>query len=290
MHKQLSDSEYTKLRKDLLKDKGSDYQKEFLEKLKDSGTFCKWFRSIVSVVPGEDIPLYGERLTENEYKDAPQDTEEQLYENWKSLTSAVACRPPFWGEVTLSHIENGLIESSYLAANGGSLPGGRERIDRVLTEDRDQDIDSCVRTALRRFSGLPEARGNRSVFVNCSFGRAWWRMRLCEEVCQHFKGKEKEQVKQQTLRVLRLSQEYWENVVSFVVSRNSILGDRRARDVLVWVLGEKLISEPKSPIFKSTVVVQLYRVLGVRAAWQEFGVLERAEMKDLIETEISTRW
>ena len=31
---------------------------------------------------------------------------------------------------------------------------------------------ACVRTVLRRLGGLPEVRGNRSVYVDCPFARA----------------------------------------------------------------------------------------------------------------------
>ena len=90
----------------------------------------------------------------------------------------------FWGCVTYRHIEAGRIESSFLAANGGGTSTGVQRIDLALGDTGERaasKLDGCVRTVLRRLGGLPEVRGNRSVYVNCPLARAWWRERLVRE-------------------------------------------------------------------------------------------------------------
>ena len=89
--------------------------------------------------------------------------------------------------MTFRHIEEGRIESSFLAANGGGNVTGAQRIDAALNASTGRGgdaslLDRCVRTVLRRLGGLPEARGNRSVYVNCPLARAWWRERLVAEV------------------------------------------------------------------------------------------------------------
>lgn len=283
--RQLDDAKYSRLRKDLLREKGSPTQRKFIERLRDSKRFCEWFREKIPSTSGKDIEPHPEALTEHEYKDPPDDTERKLVEPWGELTPAIACRPPFWGEITLRHIEAGRIESSYLAANGGSLSGGDARISRALSTGNPADIDGCVRTALRRFSGLPEARGNRSVYVNCPFGRAWWRRRLCAAVSENTPV-----TAQHVLNVFRSSQQYWENLITLVVSRNSVLGERNVRDTLVWSLVDKHDANAKSGIFLAGNLAMLCRLLGVRAAWQEFGVLEMEELKGLIDAEIRSRW
>ena len=95
----------------------------------------------------------------------------------------IACRISFWAGVTLQHIRSdGIGEPYWLAANGGRTEGGDERIDRALVTQDAKGIDDCVRTVIRRMSGLPGARGNKSVFVNPSFGRAWWRERIVARI------------------------------------------------------------------------------------------------------------
>lgn len=285
MHRQLVDSDYAQLRKRLLV-KGSAEQREFVGLLRDSRRFCEWFRARVGSEGDEPVPDFPRRLTESEYKDPPRDTERELHDLWRGLTPAVACRPTFWGEVTLRQIEAGVIESGYLAANEGNVTGGDRRLAQALGNNGDEKaLDSCVRAALRRFSGLPEARGNRSVYVNCPLSRAWWRMRLCESVSEHTPAPG-----EQVLKVFRISLQYWENLILLMVSRNSVLGDRNARDVLVWSLSERLAEDKGSGLFKAGSLDRLCRALGVRAAWQEFGALEKAEMKTLIDAEIGLRW
>ena len=240
MYKQLNVEEYTKFRKSLLRVKGSKQQREFLYAAQNNDKFVEFVRSSVCTEGNTNIPLISENLSENEYKDSPIDTEVKLYSAWDKITPETACRVSFWGEVTLRHIEEGesdrLIKAYYLAANGGSLPGGQERIDRSLSDQGSiKEIDTCVRTILRRMSGLPEARGNRTQYVDCPFGRAWWRIRLSNEIAE-----ESLMHVNKIRNLLHLQQAYWEELVTLVVSRNSILGDRKVRDALIWSLAEIL--------------------------------------------------
>ena len=179
---ELSDAEYTGLRKTLLRSKGSDTQRGFLQDVRDTNAFLQRM-SAIPTVGSTTAPVIPEPLTESEFKEPPSTTEQALYNTWSSLPPATACRSTFWAHVTLDHIRQGRIQSSYLAANGGTLPGGLERIDHVLADATDQGpklIDLCVRTVLRRLGGLPEIRGGRSVYVDCPFARAWWRERWVE--------------------------------------------------------------------------------------------------------------
>ncbi len=169
---------YTELRKDLLREKGSPLQCEFLEAVRQSGEFLEFMKERVPVDRGEQLPLYEEELSEQVYKDPPQDVEKELYSAWRKVPPRTACRATFWAAVTMQHIEADKIRSSYLAANGASVGSGAQRIDLALAGREPKAIDACVRTVIRSMSGLPEARGNRSVYVDCPLARAWWRERL----------------------------------------------------------------------------------------------------------------
>lgn len=284
MNKRLDDEKYTKLRKELLAEKGSGLQREFLEAARSDKQFIDFIRNGrgIGTQGDKEVAILGKKLTEHEYKEPPKDTEHKMYATWKGIPPETACRVTFWGEVTLRHIEAGCIKSSYLAASGGSLPGGPVRINKALSgDDKAKEVDACVRTVLRRMSGLPEARGNVSVYVNCPFGRAWWRGRWAGEVCENT-GASRADV----TNLLRHGQEYWEKLVRLVISRNSVLGDQKVRDVLIWSLAEILKSDSENPILKAKNLEGLCRLLGVRCAWQELGMLEVAELKALIDREI----
>ena len=280
-HQEFEDSSYTALRKSLLRAKGSEQQKEFLEVLRSSEQYTAWMRKTVKIIPGEELPLLEDSLTESEFKEPPRSTERQIFQSWKSISPASACRVTFWGFMTLRHVEGGRIESSFLAANGGTLPSGLERIDRVLKEGGEKEIDGTVRAALRRLSGLPEARGNRSVYANCPLARAWWRRYVAHEVDEYT---EHNAVARDVLKVLGNSQQYWEDLISLVVSRNSVLGDMKVRAALIWALSECVNAEEKKHLFKTEALKKARRLIGLRSAWQELGVFSVEELKELIKS------
>ena len=279
-YEQFDDASYTELRRNLLRAKGSGEQREFLTVLRDSGKFAAWIRARVETEPGDSLPLLEDPLTESEFKEPPKSAEEWMFDAWKSIGPADACRVPFWGLVTLRHIEEGRIESRYLAANGGALSGGLERIDRTLKEGDEKAVDSIVRVTLRRMGGLPEVRGNRSVYVNCPFARAWWRGYLTREICGE-SGAEPRSV----ANVLTVSQSYWEELINLVVSKNSVLGDAKVRTALVWALSDFIDDGEKKHLFHANRLTRIQRLIGVRSAWQELGVFSVEDLKEMISGE-----
>lgn len=278
---QFDDASYTRTRRALLRAKGSRLQREFLHTLQANAEFLEWAKQRVEVVPGEALPLAAEPLTEAEFARPPRSTEADLFAAWGDIAPAEACRTPFWGLVTVRHIAAGRIAASYLCAKEGAGKTGAERIREVLRAGDAQQIDSAVRTALRRLSGLPEARGNRSVYVNCPFARAWWRQYLAREICRE-SGAQPASV----MRVLRSSQEYWEKLISFVVSRNSVVGDSRLRSALVAALAEVAENDHGAQVLKVPELRRIVRALEIRLVWQELAVLGTAELQSLIRHEL----
>ena len=219
---------YTRLQHRLLRNKGSRLQIDFLEAARDKTSFLEFMDAHDVVTIGDrTVDLFGGALTEQSFKEPTEGQERTAWEKWAEVPPRTACRTSFWAEVTLRHVEAGRIEEPYwLAANGGKNESGEERIDRALAErgeKRAKLLDDCVRTAFRRMSGLPLARGNRSVFVNPSFGRAWWRERLVARIS----GREGVENRTALLDVVRCSQEYWERLVAMIGSTSATRGDRR---------------------------------------------------------------
>ena len=280
-YRELSDTDYSDLRKTLTDEKGSGHQIEFLRALRSNAEFIGWFEDKVATEEaGTDFDLVTGNLSEHEFKEPTQEVEEELFEKWESIiTPAQACRSTFWGYITLRHLKEGNIQSFYLAANGGTLPGGRERIDKALKSGQPNDVDAIVRIALRRFSGLPEARGNRTVYVDCPFARAWWRFHIARKVSDITKADF-----DKIVDVLRISQAYWESLVSSIVSRNSVFGDETIRAALIWALSDKKGSKSSSH-FTSKGLDKIIKRIGVRIAWQELAVFSPEELKRLLEQE-----
>ena len=246
-YKELNQEDYLRLQTALLKEKGGDAQREFLEATKDNDDFLALMEEKVGVVDGEPLPLFDGALTESSFKEPTQDQERGMYEVWHAVSPRTACRVSFWAGITLEHIRSGKIdEASWLATNGRT-ESGEERIDRALDMDGDgsaEAIDLCVRTVFRRMSGLP-ARGNRSVFVDPTFGRAWWRERIIARVLE--RGQDIES-REALLEVVRRNQTYWERLVTMIVSRGSVFGSVDVQDALVNGLARHLKDDPDTPL------------------------------------------
>ena len=282
---ELSDVEYTRLRKSLLRSKGSDTQRDFLRDVRDTNGFLERM-SRVSTVGTESVDLAPAPMTESEFKEPPADTECALYNAWSGIPPATACRSTFWANLTLEHLRHRRIESPYLAANGGALSGGTERIDLVLqdsTEKASERIDLCVRTVLRRLGGLPEVRGNRSVYVDCPLARAWWRERWIEYAAQG-----DAQLATQLRIVVRTSQTYWEKLIDRIVFRNSTFGSANIRSSFLRSLARYVGSNPESKLRSTNGLQRLCRRTTTYQGQRELGILTDDELDTLMTSIVSS--
>ena len=274
-------TKFTALRGPLLRKKGGPFQREFLRAAKNSGEFVDLMNDKVPATSGARVPLFAGPLTESSFREMTPDQEDAVYELWREIPPRVACKVSFWAETTVRHIEAGHIEEAYwLAANGGGSQSGDERIDQALArtdEGGDRAVDGCVRTILRRMSGLPAARGNRSVFVNPPFGRAWWRERMLDRIS----NREGTESRDSLRAVVRESQEYWEKLVSMIVSRGPVFGSVDVQDAFVNGLARHFRHKPDTPLASSeTLTVALRRFSNVAAA-RELAALSFEEVGDI---------
>ena len=284
---ELNEGEYTRLHKNLLSEKGSDYQREFLNAVKDSEDFLSFMNKEVSKTPGETVGLFPGPLTEQSFKDLTRDQEQAAYEMWSQVPPKTACRISFWAEVTLQHVRSDAIAEPYwLAANGGRNEGGDERIDRALVTQDAKGIDDCVRTVIRRMSGLPGPRGNKSVFVNPSFGRAWWRERMVARILQRDGVEDRAAL----LDVVRTNQQYWENLVTMIVSRGSVFGSVDVQDAFINSLAKHFKEEPKTRLRAASRLTKVLRRFSNIAASREIGVLEFKEIGEIVDDLLSRIW
>ena len=283
-YKELKQEDYLRLQTALLKEKGGESQRDFLEATKDGNDFLALMEESVEMLDGAALPLFSGALTESSFKEPTQDQERMMYEVWSDVPPRTACRVSFWAGITLEHVRSGKIgEASWLASNGGITESGEERIDRALYMDGDGDaraIDDCVRTVFRRMSGLPAARGNRSVFVNPTFGRAWWRERIVARILERGHVVESREA---LLDVVRRSQEYWERLVTMIVSRGSVFGSVDVQDALVNGLAKHLKADPDTPLRNSSTLVPMLRRFSNLSASREIGVLEFDEISAIVD-------
>lgn len=278
-HIELDAGEYATLRRTLLKEKGSEAQKALLGAVRQTDTFLEYINAWIPTTKGEVLPIHKSQLTEDGFKHLSPNQEYDLHKRWQHLTPAVACRPSLWGKITLDHIKAGIIESHYLASTSQN-ENGLDRIDNALASGSKKTIDDVTRTILRQLGGLPEARGNRSVYVDCPFARAWWRVRIAKEV--HEADNSVTQAKIHAL--LNQSQTIWEKFIVLSVSRNSVLGDNRIRSALV----SALTNAPQAKITGDTIET-LARLIGRKQAIAELAIFNIEDLKTLMHTDLFPR-
>ena len=270
-YKQFIDLDYTKFRKIMLREKGGERQREFLESVRNSKDFISYIRREVPSTGSQETPISPDPITEDEFKNPPPDTEARLYKLWFGITPRVACQSTFWAHLTCRYIEDGKIKSAYLAASG-DRKCGLERIDRALDgvakKDVDVEIDRCVRTVLRQLGGIPEVRGNRTVYVNCPFARAWWRERMVQQISEG-----NEDVAEQVREVVRV-QNYWEKFIDHVVSRNSTFGSLKIRNAFMRTLSGFISENPESIARETKGLQRACRQAAMRQGAQELSILD----------------
>ena len=278
-YRELDPDQYYQLQRELLKGKGGGRQRDFLEALKDTIAFVAWIESQVPTNEGRTLPTFDGPLTESSFKEPTADQEARMYELWRDAPPRTACRPSFWASVTLEHLREGKIaEATWLAANGGVTESGEERIDRALAAKDDAGnklVDECVRTALRRMSGLPAARGNRSVFVDSTFGRAWWRERIVAAI---LKRDDDVAGREALLEVVRVNQTYWERLVTMIVSRGSVFGADDIQAALINALAHRFQVNPNTPLRNVATLRTALRGFSNLAASREISVLPFPEI------------
>ena len=284
-YQELDEAQYLDLQTSLLKVKGGPSQREFLTALKDGEGFLALIESRVGTNAGKTLPTFDGPLTESSFKEPTADQEAMMYALWRDASPRTTCRVSFWASVTLEHIRAGKIsDATWLAANNSTTVSGEERIDRALSlpsnEANNKAIDDCVRTVFRGMSGLPAARGNRSVFVNPPFGRGWWRERIVASVLEMGEPVESRPA---LLAVVRRSQQYWENLVTMIVSRGSVLGSANVQAALINSLAKRIQADPGTPLRNASTLTSALRRISNLTAAREIGILPFGEISAIVD-------
>ncbi len=284
-YRELDPDEYSAFQKRMLRSKGGEEQRAFLAALYNNDTFVKFIEDKVKTNDGRALPTFNGApiRSDSTFKELTPDQEASVYALWQDIPPRTACRFSFWASVTLEHIRSGAVcEATYLAANGGITESGEERIDIALRkhggDEGNKAIDACVRTALRRMSGLREARGARSVFVNPTFGRAWWRERIVANVSKLQGAQDVDALR----GVVRYNQQYWENLVTMMVSRGAVYGSANVQAALINELAKHLREHPDTPLRAASTLRVALRRISNSAATIELGVLSFAEIGAII--------
>ena len=284
-YRQFREEPYGRMVKALLEIKGGPLQKQFLEAVRDRGLFLDYMSS-VPLDGIREVPLWDDPISERDFRTLPPDLELRLYRRWGSLSPEAARRPGFWAHVTIRHIEAGRISSTHLAAT--TTLTRESAIDQVLADATATRIDACVRTVLRRMGGLPQARGHRSVYVDCMFARAWWRERMVDEATSELAN--------QVRALFRMrGKSLWEEVVSRLIAKvgTSVFGSLDApsevRGAFFLALARRAAENPQSPLTQSQQITRVCAQLAIYHATPGLGPAADTELATILTAIIEAR-
>ncbi|MCH9852538.1 MAG: hypothetical protein K0U45_03450 [Alphaproteobacteria bacterium] len=280
---EFEEAKYEKFQTQLLNKDNHQFRCDFLENVRDTNKFLEYMM-LIDKIDGEILPIFQERFTEDEFKDMRRILEQTIYKSWQNLDPAIACRASFWAWTTISHIKEGQIESHYLASNAKVT--GKVRIDEVLLSDNPDKIERAIREILRNFSGVIE-RGNRTVYVDCIFGRAWWRSYTANIISME----SNDNVSEIHELFSHNQKTHWAEFVSLVISRNSVLGDSSIRSAVVSCLLaiKNDIGDKKFYDGFAKKLSTIQRMIGVKQALQELGVMDINQLKDEFNKDIISK-
>ena len=280
---------YVRLQRDLARpgEKGSDHQVEFLAAAaEDTDSFLALLQGKGISLSDEvsRVAVYDRPLTEQSFREMPAGEEAALYDAWSHVPPRIACRQPFWAHVVLQHLRWGKLgHPTWLALNGQARETGAVRVEHALKTRSDAEIDACTRSILRRLAGLRTVRGQRSLFSDAPFARAWWRVHTVRRIGEGYSPAELKPLH----AVLRTSQEYWERIVSMIVSRASVYGSLEVQGALITGLAAHAANRPDTNVLTVSVLTTLLRRISNIAASIELAALESDELAVIVREEVS---
>ena len=280
--------ELAKMRSDLtakvvkngIKYPDTERQTDFAHKIvsEDIKVFLNHFDSFPKGTDDIEVsfPESDAKMTESEYSGPPLESEKRLYSRLKDIPPRVAAAPAFWTSYQVEMVRRGIILPGFFAANSGVSQTGRARLESALKRNNSRELDACVRTVLRRLGGLPEVRGNVSLFVDCRVARSWWRGYIANSVAEDC-----DYDCESIWKLLRLTTAPWDSMMLYGLKRLTIISDRAVRSAFIARLAEMQI--PDKTKHRKELIETWMRQIGELSAGRDLGYLSVDENTSLFE-------
>ncbi len=179
-YKRIDESIWRTFGKNLLNNKGSDEQINFLQICRNGKEdFLNYLKENLlnneeAIIKGKAVS-FNHKFTEAEFRFPPIDTQEIIWEAFGEIEREYMGYCGFWGNVIINMIKEDCIKPEYLASNlNGVNETGIYMLDNAINSDDNKKIDECTRRILRSMSN-PAPRGKRIVFNDFYLGKAYWR-------------------------------------------------------------------------------------------------------------------
>lgn len=225
------------------------------------------------------MPVTGVRLSEREIAGPPLSTEKMLSGILAEVAPRQAALPAFWASYNLELLRRGVVEvPSHFAKPVGSGPAitGRETLERALDGESKQ-LDATIRTLCRQMlGGVPEERGQVSVYLDPRIARAWWRGRVVQQAVSDL-----DLDVDVVWETLRLTGAPWEELVQHMVRKLTHVGERSIRSALVARFVEMRLVDDDAPTRRKRTM-ELLAATGQCVARQSLGMLTAREVLDVL--------
>lgn len=179
-YQRIDESVWADFGKNLLSNKGSDKQIEFLQVCRNGkDDFLNYLEQNLlnnedTIIKGKSV-FFDHKFTEAEFRFPPIDTQEIIWEFFGKIEREYMGYCGFWGYVVIQMIKHNCITPDYLASElNGVHKTGVYMLDNAINSNDGKKIDECVRRILRSMSN-PAPRGKRIVFNDFYLGKAYWR-------------------------------------------------------------------------------------------------------------------
>lgn len=259
--------------------------------------FLEWFDGEVPLDRRDPVKCGMPRktLSEGEIASPPADTETMWWRALADLPPLLAARPVFWASYNFALLREGVVEeachfakpvgSGAQQTGRGTLERAMGAMDRVAKEENGSGKgksgagEESVRTLCRQLlGGVPEERGQVSVYIDNRIARAWWRGHILRQT-QEDLG---DAVDGKAIReVLRHGGAPWDEMVQHVVRKLTHVGERPIRSALVAALSGMDLSENTSKE-RSERTKNLFAATGRYAASRSLGVMTPQEILEAI--------
>ncbi len=192
-YKRLDEKAWLEFGKNLLTEKGSEKQKEFLQVCRaGKDDFLKYMDACLlsgkgCIIDG-DIIAFEHKFAEREFLYPPKDTQQVIWNVFKNAPDEMLTYCGFWSYRIIDMIGHDQIKPEYLAADlNGVTKTGVYIIDVAQQSDDEKPVDDCVRRILRSMCN-PAPRGKRIVFSDFYLGKAYWRWWWADKMSQRSIG------------------------------------------------------------------------------------------------------
>ncbi len=179
-YKRINEGIWADFGKNLLKNKGSDKQIQFLQVCNNGkDDFLNYLQENLlnnqdAIIGGKDI-FFNHKFTEAEFRFPPMDTQQEIWQVFAKIGREYAGYCGFWAYIIIQMIKHNCITPDYLASElNGTYKTGVYMLDNAINSNDSKTIDDCVRRILRSMCN-PAPRGKRIVFNDFYLGKVYWR-------------------------------------------------------------------------------------------------------------------